>query len=161
MVGSAAKHSHSHEAWDLPSRNLHAHLTPQERLERLFMFLEAQFGADNVAPVTEPKLPPLATEAKKLLRAEEIKEEVQSDASMDVSEDEEEGEKMLKARAEKEIARLHKLGIPVPGVAIKVDKMEATVWLEDLEVDCKNRVFADRVRSVVERAVEVIAPLYR
>jgi cleavage and polyadenylation specificity factor subunit 3 len=38
--------------------------------------------------------------------------------------------------------------------------MEAAVWLEDLEVECKNKVFADRVRAVVERAVEVAAPLW-
>jgi cleavage and polyadenylation specificity factor subunit 3 len=45
-------------------------------------------------------------------------------------------------------------------VRIKVDKMEARVWLEGLEVECGNRVFADRVRAVVERAVEVGAPLW-
>jgi cleavage and polyadenylation specificity factor subunit 3 len=47
----------------------------------------------------------------------------------------------------------------VPGVRIRVDKMEASVWLEGLEVECGNRVFADRVRAVVERAVEVGAPV--
>jgi cleavage and polyadenylation specificity factor subunit 3 len=66
----------------------------------------------------------------------------------------------LRERQQVELERLHRLGIPVPGVAIKVDKMEATVWLEDLEVECKNKVFADRVRAVVERAVEVSAPLW-
>jgi cleavage and polyadenylation specificity factor subunit 3 len=49
----------------------------------------------------------------------------------------------------------------VPGVAIKVDKMAATVWLEDLAVECGNRVFADRVRAVVERAAEITAPLWQ
>lgn len=63
-------------------------------------------------------------------------------------------------RQQAELARLHKLGIPVPGVRVKVDKMEARVWLEALEVECGNRVFADRVRAVVERAVEVTAPLW-
>ena len=48
----------------------------------------------------------------------------------------------------------------MPGVQITVDKMQATVWLEDLEVECNNKVFADRVRAVVERAVEVTAPLW-
>jgi cleavage and polyadenylation specificity factor subunit 3 len=38
--------------------------------------------------------------------------------------------------------------------------MTATVWLEDLEVESNNKVFADRVKAVVERAVEVTAPLW-
>lgn len=66
----------------------------------------------------------------------------------------------LKEKQERELQRLHKLGIPVPGVRIRVDKMEARVWLEDLEVECGNKVFADRVRAVMERAVEVTAPLW-
>lgn len=76
---------------------------------------------------------------------------------MDVSEDEDE---QLRERQQAELARLHRLGIPVPGIGIRVDKMEATVWLEDLEVECRNKVLSDRVRAVVERAVEVTAPLW-
>lgn len=38
--------------------------------------------------------------------------------------------------------------------------MVAKVWLEDLEVESANRVFGERVRAVVERAVEVTAPLW-
>jgi cleavage and polyadenylation specificity factor subunit 3 len=82
---------------------------------------------------------------------------------MDVSEDENDqnAQQQEKERQQQaELARLHKLGIPVPGVRIKVDKMEASVWLEGLEVECGNKVFADRVRAVVERAVEVTAPLW-
>jgi cleavage and polyadenylation specificity factor subunit 3 len=79
---------------------------------------------------------------------------------MELSDDEDEEERRLKERQRVELQRLHRLGIPVPGVSIKVDKMEAAVWLEDLEVECKNKVFADRVRAVVERAVEVAAPLW-
>lgn len=123
------------------------------------MFLEAQFGGDNVAPIPDPKLSPLAKEDAK----KEKKDDGEgSDASMEVSDDdeEEEEERKLKMRQRTELERLHKLGIPVPGVLIRVDKMEATVWLEDLEVECKNKVFADRVRAVVERAVEVSAPLW-
>ena len=48
----------------MPARNLHAHITPEERLERLCMFLEAQFGADNVSPIPEPKLPPVVPDGK-------------------------------------------------------------------------------------------------
>ncbi|KAH8892064.1 endoribonuclease YSH1 [Thozetella sp. PMI_491] len=159
---STTKHSHSQspDVFTLPQRNLHARLTPEERLERLFMFLEAQFGADNVAPIENPKLPSSIKAPEKLHGGtERLKEENASDTSMEVSEDDEQGGKALEARQQRELARLHKLGIPVPGVSIKVDKMEAKIWLEDLEVECNSRVFSDRVRSVVERAVEVIAPL--
>jgi cleavage and polyadenylation specificity factor subunit 3 len=149
---SASKHSHNHA---LPTRNLHTHLSPQERLERLFLFLEAQFGADGVAPIAKPKLPPLTKDETK-----SAVNDAGSEASMELSVDGDEEEKLLELREKKEIERLHKIGIPVPGVSIKVDKMFATVWLEDLEVECSNRVFADRVRAVVERAAEVTAPLW-
>lgn len=116
------------------------------------MFLEAQFGADNLTPIAIPRLPTNALPASSLsaIKAEAEKEE-------DGSEDE---ERELEALQKQEIERLHKIGIPVPGVEIKVDKMVAKVWLEDLEVECANRVFGDRVRAVVERAVEVTAPLW-
>jgi cleavage and polyadenylation specificity factor subunit 3 len=143
---------------ELPKRNPFANLSPEDRFERLCMFLEAQFGGDNVAPIAEPKLPP-ATEID--MKNQEKKEDGEgSDASMELSDDEDEEERRLKERQRVELQRLHRLGIPVPGVSIKVDKMEAAVWLEDLEVECKNKVFADRVRAVVERAVEVAAPLW-
>ncbi|KAH8677904.1 cleavage and polyadenylation specifity factor [Xylariales sp. PMI_506] len=153
---SASKHPHSHAP--LPARNPHAHLSPDERLERVLLFLEAQFGADAVSPVAMPKLPPLTKESKLLLKA--AGSDAESEVSMELSEDGEEDEELLELRQKAEIERLHKIGIPVPGVAIKVDKMVATVWLEDLEVESGNRVFADRVRAVVERAAEVTAPLW-
>lgn len=59
-----------------------------------------------------------------------------------------------------ELDRLHALGIPVPGIEIKVDKHVARVWLENLEVECANAVLRDRVRIVVERAVETVAGLW-
>ncbi|KAK4140071.1 beta-lactamase-like protein [Dichotomopilus funicola] len=168
---SSSKHTHSHshggaEDMDtdgkadadaetsiisLPHRNLHASLSASERLERLMMFLEAQFGADNVSPIAEPKLPALPAQLKSAANNEEPKKE---------EEDEEPAAFTLEARQQAELARLHKAGIPVPGVRIRVDKMEASVWLEELEVESGNRVFADRVRAVVERAVEVTAPLW-
>ncbi|KAI1433446.1 cleavage and polyadenylation specifity factor [Xylaria sp. CBS 124048] len=160
---SASKHPHSH-SHDLPARNPHASPTPQERLERLFLFLEAQFGADAVAPVPTPRLPPLVKE-KKVKKNEGGDGDgdgdgADSDASMELSDDEEEEERLLELRQKTELERLHKLGILVPGVTITVDKMVATVWLEDLEVECNQRVFADRVKAVVERAVEITAPLW-
>ncbi len=121
------------------------------------MFLEAQFGADNVSPIAEPKLPPLPRDPKKALAANE---NVDSDASMEVSDDEQEERRLLKLRQKTELERLHRVGIPVPGVFIKVDKMEAKVWLEDLGIECGHKVFSDRVRAVVELAIEVTAPLW-
>ncbi|KAF5584889.1 endoribonuclease YSH1 [Fusarium pseudocircinatum] len=145
---SSAKHSHSHE---LPDVNPHHSASPEERLERLLWFLEAQFGQDNVAPVTTPKLPAI----------EDAEDKIKKDEADDAMKTEEDGEDtQLQERQQKEIDRLHKIGIPVPGVSIKVDRMNATVWLEDLEVESNNKVFADRVRAVVERAVEVTAPLW-
>lgn len=59
-----------------------------------------------------------------------------------------------------ELERLHSIGIPVPGVEITVDKHIAKVWLETLEVECSYGVLRDRVKAVVERAVETVAPLW-
>jgi cleavage and polyadenylation specificity factor subunit 3 len=59
-----------------------------------------------------------------------------------------------------ELARLQANGIPVPGIEIKVDKHVARVWLEDLEVECANAVLRDRVRVVIERAVETVASMW-
>ena len=167
LTGSASKNPHSHS---LPAKNLHAHLSPADRLDRLLMFLEAQFGADHVSPIADPKLPTPSEQdqnQKAITASAKSSPKSDADASMDVSEDEAEtetetkAEKELNARKEKELQRLHKMGIPVPGVQIKLDeKMEAKVWLENLEVESANKIFRERVRAVVERAVEVVAPLW-
>lgn len=146
ITESSSKHSHSHS---LPTKNPHTNLSPTERLERLFMFLEAQFGADNLTPIAIPKLP---------TNNLQLADSTMKDGNEEESSEEEVGE--LEILQNKEIERLHKIGIPVPGVEIQVDKMVAKVWLEDLEVECANRVFGDRVRAILERAVEVTAPLW-
>jgi cleavage and polyadenylation specificity factor subunit 3 len=133
-------------------------LTPQDRLDRLFLFLEAQFGSDAIKPVAMPKLPPFTGDKKPKKAADG--DSADSDASMELSDDDEEEERLLELRQKTELERLHKIGIPVPGVTITVDKMVATVWLESLDVECNQKVFADRVKAVVERAVEVTAPLW-
>ncbi|TDZ25204.1 Endoribonuclease YSH1 [Colletotrichum orbiculare MAFF 240422] len=162
---SASSHTHDHKPAPLP-KNPHADVAPADRLDRFLMFLEAQFGADNVNPIAEPRLPPLPEaqdEKQQQQQPKAIKADSESDeAPMDVSEDDSEAEreKKLEARRKAEIERLHKIGIPVPGVHIKVDKMEAIVWLEDLEVECSHKAFADRVRRVCEHAAEVTAPLW-
>ena len=120
------------------------------------MFLEAQFGAENCVPIAVPKMHTNG-ETEAPASPSKLKEDADADGASDGHEDD---DSELEALQRKEIERLHKIGVPVPGVEIKVDKMVAKVWLEDLEVECANRVFGERVRAVVERAVEVTAPLW-
>lgn len=146
-------HTHDHEASEASERNFHSDIAPSERLERLCMFLEAQFGADNVSPVAIPKInrtKPLTPESPSTM----------NDKARGGGEGNQDDDDELEALQKQEIERLHQLGIPVAGVEIKMDKTVAQVWLEDLSVDCANRVFGDRVRAVVERSVEVSAPLW-
>lgn len=105
------------------------------------MFLEAQFGP-LINPITRPKIMP-----KPPIDADGIKGEPFEDEDMEDLEAE-------------EMERLHSVGIPVPGVEITVDKHTAKVWLETLEVECSYGVLRDRVKAVVERAVETVAPLW-
>lgn len=117
------------------------------------MFLEAQFGAENVSPIAIPKitLTPKETPGSPSTMKDD------EDAASEGSEDE---ERELEILQRKEIERLHKIGIPVPGVEITVNNWVAKVWLENLEVEGASRVLVERVRTVVERAVEVTAPLW-
>ena len=121
-------------------RNPHANLSPHEKLNRLFMFLEAQFGEENITVMETPKLPKTNPETN--------------------GDTEQQDPVSLEKAAVQEIARLHAVGIPVPGLEIKVDKSTAKVWLEHLEVECANKTLGDRVRAVVERAVMSVAPLW-
>ena len=59
-----------------------------------------------------------------------------------------------------ELSRLHSVGIPVPGIEVRVDKYVAKIWMETLEMECASQVFAQRVKAVIDRAVETIAPLW-
>ncbi|KAJ6111242.1 Endoribonuclease ysh1 [Penicillium sp. IBT 16267x] len=143
-VKQSAKQNHHHHHQDddidaLP--NPHSHLGAEDRLDRLLMMLEMQFGSD-IAPIERPRVPAdLAigpTDGDEADPSEERVADIES----------------------AELERLHALGIPVPGIEIKVDKHVARVWLENLEVECANAVLRDRVRIVVERAVETIAGLW-
>lgn len=119
------------------------------------MFLEAQFGSEALNPIERPKLP------SDLLLPSKQSSSPSAANTEEKFEDQEDDERSEFREVERmEIERLHNAGIPVPGIEIKVDKMVAKVWLENLEVECGNRVFGDRVRAVVERAVEVVAPLW-
>ena len=115
------------------------------------MFLEAQFGSDNVSPIARPKLP-----SNLLTGASSPTALVDGNPTDGGDRTDEE----LSEAERQEIERLHSVGIPVPGVEIRVDKMVAKVWLEELEVECANRTLEARVRAVVERACDVIAPLW-
>ncbi len=133
-------------------RNVHADLSPEERFSRLCMFLEEQFG-QGIVPIETPKLNVGAT------KTEKINDGMKEEATDTDGEDEDEDADAETAEAE-ERARLAALGIPVPGLEIRVDKHVAKLWLETLEVECPNNVLRDRVRAVVERAVETVAPLW-
>ncbi|KAI9880264.1 MAG: endoribonuclease ysh1 [Pleopsidium flavum] len=150
---SSSKHHHPHSH---SRRNPHADLTPEERFSRLCMFLEAQFGP-SISPITRPKLParPKSTAANITTDSNDV--ETETPESQEDNEDEEQDLADLEAE---ETERLHSIGIPVPGVEIKVDKHIAKVWLETLEVECQYGVLRDRVKAVVERAVETVAPLW-
>jgi cleavage and polyadenylation specificity factor subunit 3 len=104
------------------------------------MMLEAQFGSD-IGPIERPRVP-----ADLVNGTDGTTEDIKEERIADIE--------------SAELDRLHALGIPVPGLEIKVDKHVARVWLENLEVECANAVLRDRVRVVVERAVETIAGLW-
>jgi cleavage and polyadenylation specificity factor subunit 3 len=124
------------------------------------MFLEAQFGADNVEPIAEPKLPPTPPRIE-ASSPEQASESSSAGEEQQLQKPGDDDDKEKERQKEAELARLHRLGVPVPGIRVRIDdKLDAKVWLESLEVECANKVFADRVRAVVERAVEVAAPLW-
>ncbi|KAL6253309.1 endoribonuclease ysh1 [Rhinocladiella similis] len=137
---SKSGHSHAHEHEGVP-HNEHKNISTEDRFSRLCMFLEEQFG-DNVMPIEKPKVSFQAD--GKATDAAEAKGETSDEESAEMA----------------ERARLAAMGIPVPGLEIRVDKNVAKLWLENLDVECGNAVLRDRVKAVVERAVETIAPLW-
>ncbi|OJD19573.1 endoribonuclease ysh1 [Emergomyces pasteurianus Ep9510] len=190
------RHLHSH-APPLTLPNPHSNLTPEERLARLCMLLEAQFGP-NIAPIEKPKIKhpsfasaststptqtPAPSTSTSILKhnGTSIQSAIAKpdpDASSAVSTPAASGTtnaapspaptpshedltpEDLHELECAELDRLHSLGIPVPGLEIRVDKHVARVWLETLEVECGYAVLRDRVRVVVERAVETVAGLW-
>lgn len=128
---SSKPHSHAHAhtpATTSPSP--HAHISPGQRLERILMFLEAQFG-ECVTP-----LEPGARPANLPNEITEMEEAEDQDQDM-------------------ELERMKRV---VPGVQIKIDSMVANVWFETLDVECRNESLRMRIKTVVERAVETVAP---
>jgi cleavage and polyadenylation specificity factor subunit 3 len=144
-------HGHDHPNGNgevLKKKNAHAALGPEDRFARLCMFLEEQFG-EGIKPIEKPRLQ--QGQGQSIKAPGQPGDEVKSE-----DEDEDDVEEL---EAE-ERARLAALGIPVPGLEIKVDKHVARIWLENLDIECANGVLRDRVKAVVERAVETIAPLW-
>ncbi|KAL3467577.1 beta-lactamase-like protein [Aspergillus heterothallicus] len=147
------KHHHNHHDDGLDLVNPHAAQGAEERLDRLLMMLEAQFGSE-IAPIERPRLHPVDD-------SEPATNGTKSDLEAASSENKDFRDDATTAKLEAaELARLQALGIPVPGIEIKVDKHIARVWLEDLEVECPNAVLRDRVRVVIERAVETVASMW-
>lgn len=143
---------------------------------RLCMLLEAQFGS-NIAPIERPKLSSLSSVPKKepstrtstpAIKPDLDRSETPASVATPATQKEEQengvNEEFSEAEIEEmeadELDRLHSLGIPVPGIEIKVDKHVARVWLETLEVECSYPVLRDRVKIVVERAVETVAGIW-
>ena len=120
------------------------------------MLLEAQFGSEALAPIETPRMAPILSATTTSPDPKALKSS-DSEADSDVMS---ESEPDIKELQDNELDRLHKLGIPVPGIEVKIDKMVAQIWLEDLEVECANKIFGDRVRVVVEKAVESVASLW-
>jgi len=120
------------------------------------MMLEAQFGSD-ISPIERPRLPTEVTDT--YLKKESETETATPEIKQETNQETQDSDRLADLEAA-ELARLQALGIPVPGIEIKADKHIARVWLEDLEVECANAVMRDRVRVVVERAVETVASMW-
>ncbi|KAL3480314.1 beta-lactamase-like protein [Aspergillus californicus] len=158
------KHHHHHHGDDeddntLPLLNPHTAQDAEERFNRLLMMLEAQFGSE-IAPIERPRLPTTTTDLA--TNGAAIKTEPDTGSlEQDIPETKDTPDAATTAKLEAaELARLQALGVPVPGLEIRVDKHVARVWLEDLEVECTNAVLRDRVRVVIERAVETVASMW-
>ncbi|KAL4978448.1 beta-lactamase-like protein [Aspergillus desertorum] len=159
------KHHHQHHHHDKTDThvllNPHAAQDAEERFARLLMMLEAQFGSD-IAPIERPRLPSSieTTTTTANGNGNSKSDSEQTIPSESKTDDASQDPDTLSKLEAAELSRLQTLGIPVPGIEIKVDKHVARVWLEDLEVECANAVLRDRVRVVVERAVETVASMW-
>jgi cleavage and polyadenylation specificity factor subunit 3 len=122
QVVSSKQHSHDHgnHMSVVKAASPHSHVTPEQRLDRLMMFLEAQFG-DCVQPLEPPKL----------------------------------GDIDMVDNNDQVIASERRFS---PGVKITIDNLTANVYFDTLEIECRHESLKMRVKAVVERAVETIAP---
>ena len=100
----------------LPLRNQLADLTPGERFSRLCMFLEEQFGDSSITPVENPRIDHLTS-----------RKAAKENESSDSEDDEEALARQREELIASERARLASIGIPVPGLDIKVVLNEGTL----------------------------------
>lgn len=148
------------------------------------MILEAQFGSD-IAPIETPKIdhlikrnsqpPPAASqtpnggttatttpgESTTPADKTETQEEVNKEEGANGRDEDDFTEEEIAEIAEMELDRLRSLGIPFPGIEIRVDQHVARVWLETMEVECSFMVLRQRVKAVVERAMETVSGLWK
>ncbi|KAJ8613703.1 hypothetical protein MRB53_036845 [Persea americana] len=141
-----------------------------ERLSRLMLFMEAQFGADATAPIHRPRIKTGSAGEDSTTDEADTKADVKLEA--DSTEDGASGSDLaLTAEEQQELARLHALHIPVPGLQITIDTLASTngaktvakVWLEDLSVEVEGpqaNVVRDRVKAVVKGAMGAVKPLW-
>lgn len=168
--GQAHAHDHSHDV----ESNGHGP-NPQSRLDGIIGFLQEQFGPDSVSLITTPKLPPLPVRELQTRPVKKSEDDEDGDKTMGGNEgpggsddgdlnavkaEDDEAEDDMEARTQAELARLQAIGIPVPGIAVKVDRMEAKLWLEDFEIECGHKALADRIRAIVERACDMMDPIW-
>ena len=130
----------------------------EERFSQFCLLLESHFsGSGSINPVNKPQLFAKPIESSKPIvdKAEDEGGSIKEDEGAGTDEDED----LAELEAE-EMDRLHSIGLPVPGLEVRVDKHAATVWLETLEVDCPNGVVRDRVKAGVEQTVESMASFW-
>ncbi|PUU73580.1 beta-lactamase-like protein [Tuber borchii] len=137
-------HAHSSDLSEIPETSPHAHIRHSDRIERVLTFLEAQFG-DCVTPLppgSQPASSPAALPPKSIAEATTTATAITDAGAPD--------EEMDVVQEMREV---------VPGVQIKIDNnIVANVWFENLDVECRNESLKMRVKTVVERAVETVAP---
>ncbi|KAF2261813.1 endoribonuclease YSH1 [Lojkania enalia] len=177
---SSRQHSHAHSHTRthdtlLPHRpHPHKSASPETRLTRLFLFLEAQFGADAIQPIPYPRSSPLnnisPSKPSTSLQDNNLtnpttendmaQNNVPSDPYTVSTLPPNTPHPDLSPFDKSELRRLHGLGIPVPGLEIRFDRHVARVWLEDLDVECGSAALRARVKAVVERGVETVSGLW-
>lgn len=145
-IDSSTTHTHTHSSdlSEIPETSPHAHIRHSDRIERVLTFLEAQFG-DCVTPLppgSQPASSPAALPPKSIAEATTTTTTITDAGAPD--------EEMDVVQEMREV---------VPGVQIKIDNnIVANVWFENLDVECRNESLKMRVKTVVERAVETVAP---
>ncbi|CAZ83176.1 unnamed protein product [Tuber melanosporum] len=135
-------HTHSSTLSEIPETSPHAHIRHSDRIEQVLTFLEAQFG-DCVTPLPPGSQPASSTTLPPKSIAETA---TATTTAVDAG------------AADGEMDVVQEMRDVVPGVQIKIDNIVANVWFENLDVECRNESLKMRVKTVVERAVETVAP---